>query len=166
MNRSNLLFIPFLGLSALGNATAPAQTPPPPPVVPATNPTTPPPLPRATLPVVPAPRPPAAGNSTGAPSPDIGYLTADKLAQQCDDTNPTHIGYCFAYIAAVHDTMRAYEIWLEQKEFCIPANVPQGELRRAFLTYLSAYPTNRTGQAASVIAIALKQTYPCPAAAK
>ena len=103
----------------------------------------------------PAP-PPASPSARGS---DIGYFTAGNLADRCASSDG--ISYCFAYIAAVHDTMRAYEVWLDQKEFCPPAALAQGDLRRSFLTYMSAYPGNRGGQAASVIVVALKQTYPC-----
>jgi len=105
-----------------------------------------------------APPPASAG---GRETQDIGYLTADRLAGQCTNAGSPDISYCFAYLAAVHDTMRAYEIWLGEKEFCMPANAPQSELKQAFLTYITAYPENRQGQAASVIAMALRQTYPC-----
>lgn len=113
--------------------------------------------------------PPSTGPSEAAPLPspslsprnDIGFLTAGSLAERCQDGAYANINYCFAYIASVHDTMRAYEIWLGQKEFCVPGENRQGDLRRAFLTYLSAYPQNANGQAASVVVVALKQTYPC-----
>jgi hypothetical protein len=92
---------------------------------------------------------------------DIGFFTAGALADKCNAAESSSLSYCFAYITAVHDTMRAYEIWLGQREFCVPGANAQGDLRRAFLTYLTAYPSNRTGQAASVIVVALKETYPC-----
>lgn len=107
----------------------------------------------------PAPAPVPAPASPLARGSDIGYFTAGNLADRCASSDG--ISYCFAYIAAVHDTMRAYEVWLDQKEFCPPAALAQGDLRRSFLTYMSAYPGNRSGQAASVIVVALKQTYPC-----
>jgi hypothetical protein len=92
---------------------------------------------------------------------DLGYVTAGALADRCNDPAAASVSYCFAYVAAVHDAMRAYEVWLGLKEFCVPATMSQADLRRAFLTYVSAYPTDRGGQAASVIVIALKETYPC-----
>ncbi len=92
---------------------------------------------------------------------DLGYLTADQLLRKCSQSDPASSSYCFAYIAAVTDTARAYEIWLEAKEFCLPARVSQAETRRAFLTYLNVYPQQKSGQAASVVVNALKQTYPC-----
>jgi hypothetical protein len=91
----------------------------------------------------------------------LGYLTAGELERRCNDAAPSSVSYCYAYIAAVHDTMRAYEIWLNQREFCLPQAVPQAALKRIFLTYLSAYPTNRTGLASSVVAVALKTSAPC-----
>lgn len=108
----------------------------------------------------------AAAMSVASPpeSKDLGYATAGALADRCSGTSPADISYCFAYIAAVHDTMRAYEIWLGMREFCVPAGQSQADLRRAFTTYLSAYPTNRSGQAASVIVVSLKETYPCSVA--
>ncbi|BBD99700.1 hypothetical protein SAMIE_1032010 [Sphingobium amiense] len=111
------------------------------------------------VPAVPQTPPPAAAES------ELGYLTAAELERRCGAGGATaDISYCFAYIAAVHDAMRAYEVWLGLREFCAPPAVPQSDLRRAFLTYLSAYPSNRSGQAASVIVVALKESYPCRAA--
>ncbi|MET1755174.1 Rap1a/Tai family immunity protein [Novosphingobium sp. RD2P27] len=105
-----------------------------------------------------SPPPPTKPTSTS----ELGYLTAGELADRCSVAGaPADISYCFAYIAAVHDAMRAYEVWLGVKEFCAPVGVAQSELRRSFLTYVTAYPTNRSGQAASVIVVALKETYPC-----
>lgn len=99
-----------------------------------------------------------------APKPvgELGYLTAGELSDRCADTAAASSSYCFAYVAAVHDSARAYEIWLREKEFCIPTRTPQADLRRAFLTYVNAYPAHRSGQAASVVLIALKESFPCP----
>lgn len=101
--------------------------------------------------------PPASGNADG----NLGFLSARALEQRCLDPSPGSAAYCFAYIAAVHDAMRSYEVWLQEEEFCAPADIAQGDLRRAFLTYVSAYPENRAGQAASVVVVSIKQTYPC-----
>ncbi len=117
------------------------------------------PSPKTVAPVKAPPAKPvtAAGESAA----DLGYLTADQLLRKCSQSDPASSSYCFAYIAAVTDTARAYEIWLEAKEFCLPARVSQAETRRAFLTYLDVYPQQKSGQAASVVVNALKQTYPC-----
>ena len=103
----------------------------------------------------------AVAPSTSGGAGDLGYLTADQLVHRCRQTDSASSSYCFAYIAAVTDTARAYEIWLNAKEFCLPANISQSETRRAFITYLNVYPAQASGQAASVVVNALKQTYPC-----
>ena len=98
------------------------------------------------------------------PFDSVGSLAgqlAGQLGQRCSKNDIAATSYCFAYIAAVTDSARAYEIWLHAREFCLPARVAQSEVRRAFMTYLSAYPANAQGQAASVVINALKTTYPC-----
>ena len=106
----------------------------------------------------------APGFATVRPAP-IGYLTAGTLADRCQDSSPAGVSYCFAYLAGVYDAARAYEIWLNQREFCVPEGTPQSDLRRAFLTYVSVYPSNRGGLASSVVIVSLKETYPCLATA-
>lgn len=103
----------------------------------------------------------AALPATPAPITSIGYLTAGELADKCQRQSPTDTSYCYAFIAGVHDTIQAYEQWLSTREFCPPSTLAQSELRRSFLTYVSAYPSARDGVAASVIVVSLKQTYPC-----
>lgn len=132
--------------AAAGSAPPPAQPSAP---IPAPTP----------APAPPPPAPPSAGTGEAG---NIGFFTAATLARRCQDSSPAAISYCYAYITAVHDTMKAYEIWLSQREFCIGGGNAQADLRRAFLTYLSAYPENGSGQAASVVAVALKQTFTCP----
>jgi hypothetical protein len=114
----------------------------------------------------PAQTPPVAAPQ--APTPDkavqpapIGYLTAAELAARCNDNSAAATSYCFAFITGVHDTAQAYEQWLNQREFCAPKGVVQADLRRAFLAYLTAYPQYKEGEAASVVIVALKETYPC-----
>ena len=127
---------------------------------PAAPPSAPAGAPAAQQPTPAAPPSPLAS----APAPgvsDIGYLSARQLANRCSQSDPAATSYCFAYTAAVADTARAYEIWLGSKEFCLPAKASQSEIRRAFMTYVSAYPAQASGQAASVVVNALKLTYPC-----
>lgn len=90
------------------------------------------------------------------------YFTASELAEQCGDPSPAKAAYCFAYIASVHDTVRAYEQWLNLREFCAPADTSQSDLRRAFVAHVAARPADGAGQAASVVVVAFKQRYPCP----
>lgn len=108
--------------------------------------------------VSPQPAPPISVNPTPA---KIGYLTAGQLADRCSDNSAAASTYCFAFITGVHDTVQAYEQWLAQREFCVPAGTPQADLRRAFLSYMLVYPQNSGGEAASVVVVALKAAYPC-----
>lgn len=92
----------------------------------------------------------------------LGFMTAGDLVDRCNDNATASISSCFAYVTAVYDTMRAYEIWLNQREFCVPATITQSELRRTFIDYVTRNPGSRGNLAASGVAIALKETYRCP----
>jgi hypothetical protein len=92
-----------------------------------------------------------------------GLFSAGQLRDRCQSSVPADASYCFAYVAGVHDTVRAYEAWLNLREFCVPRHVPQGELRRAFIDYVAAHPDTASGEAASVVVVALKVRYPCTA---
>lgn len=91
----------------------------------------------------------------------FGYMTGAKLAEQCAAPSGFAMSYCFAYLAGVRDTTRAYEVWLGQSEFCAPATVTQVELRDVFNAFLAANPDYRSGQGASVTMAAFKAAYPC-----
>jgi len=91
----------------------------------------------------------------------FGYMTAARLAEQCAAQSGFAMTYCFAYLAGVRDTTRAYEVWLGQAEFCAPGKVTQIELRDVFNAFLAANPEYRSGQGASVTLAAFKAAYPC-----
>lgn len=97
----------------------------------------------------------------GTPAP-IGFVNAADLRDQCLATSPTLASSCFAYITAVHDTVRAYEAWLNLREYCLPAGTTQSDLRDAFLAYMHRTPEHAFGEAASVVVVALKEAYACP----
>lgn len=90
-----------------------------------------------------------------------GFFNAGQLKDRCESGASADISFCFAYIAGVYDTARAYETWLNLREFCTPPTISQGELRRGFIEYLDDKPGFRSGEAASVIVVALKLRYPC-----
>lgn len=92
---------------------------------------------------------------------DLGFLTAQALADRCESNDPADISYCYAFVTGVHDAMRAYEVWLNLKEFCPYTDLMQGDLRRILLGYLTAYPEMASGQAASTVVVALKAAFPC-----
>lgn len=127
----------------------------------------------AAVPVAAPPRAPNRPLPTGstqpyAPSsrPSLGFISAASLRDRCEATELGLVTYCFAYIAGVHDTVRAYETWLRFREFCPPIASSQADMRRAFVTYLKAHPDAASGEAASVIVLAFKDQFPCEEATK
>ena len=127
-------------------AAAPAIAPPPPVAVR-------PPQPAVTAPAVPA----------AQVAPRFGFVTAAQLVERCNGQSSYALSYCYAYLAGVHDTLRAYEIWLARPEFCPPASATLEDTRRLLIAFLGTHPEYRDGQGASVSAVALKEGYPCPA---
>lgn len=103
----------------------------------------------------------AAPATPSAPDGSIGFLTATQLSSQCRQSSAFAVTYCFAYLAGVHDAIRAYEQWLKQKEFCAPATIKQQDLSDVFASYLAAHPEFAEGQASSVALVALKEAWPC-----
>ena len=106
-----------------------------------------------------------AGEPAGAPTALAtgGLFSANQLRQRCLSNGPADASYCFAYVTGVHDTVRAYEAWLNLREFCVPRHVAQGDLRRAFIDYLGDHPADLAGEAASVVVVSLKMRFPCAA---
>ncbi|PTW48589.1 hypothetical protein C8J25_10186 [Sphingomonas faeni] len=115
--------------------------------------------PNGPVPQASAPQAPSSQASAGPLA--GGLFSAGQLRQRCLSNVPADASYCFAYITGVHDTVRAYEAWLNQREFCVPRHVPQGDLRQAFIDYLRDKPSDLSGEAASVVVVALKIRYAC-----
>ena len=89
------------------------------------------------------------------------YVTAGTLEERCREVSPTSASYCFAFVAAVHDAARAYEVWLKMREFCVAPDVSQADLRRNFLEYMENNVEHRDAQAASVLILSFKKAHPC-----
>ncbi|AUW57333.1 hypothetical protein C1T17_03710 [Sphingobium sp. SCG-1] len=90
--------------------------------------------PAAPAPIAPAASPPYSANA----APDLGYLSAGALVDRCSENSPASTSYCFAYIAGVSDAMRAYEIWLNTREFCPPRGNRKATCAR--LSWVSSPP--------------------------
>lgn len=125
------------------------------------------PAPAALPPAAHAPEQPTRPPSTpaepfaAAGRPSIGFVSAAALRERCEANSAGLVSYCFAYITGVHDTVQAYETWLRMREFCAPSSSSQGEMRRAFLDYLKGHPESESGEAASVVVLALKSQFSC-----
>jgi len=92
-----------------------------------------------------------------------GYHSAGDLLRKCRDSSSYGRSYCYAYIAAVADSARAYQTWIGAEEPCLPTQLRQSELVDLFEEYLMANPALSDAQAASVIVPALMSAYPCAA---
>jgi hypothetical protein len=91
----------------------------------------------------------------------LGVVRGAEVINRCTEKSAESGSFCFAYIGGVFDSVRAYETWLNIKEFCIPAGTPQSELRDVVVAHIEKNPNDRLGQGASVVIRALKQRYPC-----
>lgn len=120
-----------------------------------------PPLPQTEVPNVDKP---TQGNAQSELT-NLGYQTGIDLYKRCTDQSAAGLSYCFAYLAAVHDTVRAYENWMGFKEFCLPREVTQSDLRQVFLADARRFTFEARGQAASVVVNAFKRAYKCPTTA-
>jgi len=95
-----------------------------------------------------------------------GFQSAEALYSYCKGSAVSGQEYCFAYIAAVADTVRAYQAWLNLSDVCLRQGVSQGALRDIFADYLGRNPGLGHNQAASVVVLALQDRFACkPAAA-
>ena len=151
MTRTALLAV-LLAAAAPAGAAKPHAPPALPPLVTAS--------PTIAGPGIAAPSLPAPGT---APVP-VGFLNAADLRDHCLSNSPPLASSCFSYITGVHDTVRAYEAWLNLREYCVTAATTQSDLRDAFLAYIQRAPEHAYGEAASVVVVALKQAFPCGAA--
>jgi len=98
--------------------------------------------------------PPVAGQG-------LGFVTGRTLFDRCTEDSPVSVSYCFAYIAAVYDSVRAYEIWLNIREFCPVTVLAQSDLRDVFIDYARKRPADLRGQGATIVLAAFKLRYPC-----
>lgn len=96
---------------------------------------------------------------------NLGVVRGGDVINRCSETSSESASFCFGYIAGVFDSVRAYETWLNIREFCIPASTPQNELRDVIVTHIQSNPNDRIAQGASVVVRALKMRFPCDAAA-
>lgn len=122
----------------------------------------------ATPPVAPSATLPGSTSAAVMPPAPVGriaatpaFLTAGELQRKCQDKALAAVSYCYAYVTGVHDAVKAYETWLNMREFCRPLRMSQSELRQAFLEYMQQNPLAATGEAASVVVVALRQKYAC-----
>jgi len=116
---------------------------------------------------------PPSAVSASPPSPPAtdppdarGFLSAGDLHTNCTGSSIHGLSYCYAYFAAVADTIAAYQAWLGLRDVCLPRGTTQGELKDAFMAYLVNNPSRAGDQAASIVVTAMQGRYPCEPAAE
>lgn len=108
---------------------------------------------------------PQTGAAQTADAEDVaGFESAGGLLRKCRENSSFSRSYCFAYLAAVADSARAYRVWIGSGDPCLPAGLTLGKLADTFEAYLVANPSLTGAQAASVIVASLQEAHPCPAA--
>ena len=90
-----------------------------------------------------------------------GFLSASALYEKCSGSSVHGQEYCYAYLAAVSDAGKAYQVWTNLRHLCLPAGTTQGELKDIFTSFLVQHPSRLRDQAASVVVVALQKKYPC-----
>jgi hypothetical protein len=90
-----------------------------------------------------------------------GFQSAGELLRKCRENSSFGRTYCFAYLAATADSVRAYQIWIGRGDPCLPSDLTLGRLADIFDAYLVANPSQTRAQAASVLVAALQDTFPC-----
>jgi hypothetical protein len=91
----------------------------------------------------------------------VGFVHGSDLAARCGDNALQQSAFCFGFINAVYETVRAYETWLNIREICTPTNITLVDMRNAVVDHLKRVPSDGGGQGASVVLIALKEKWPC-----
>ena len=114
----------------------------------------------------------AAQGSVAAPPPaptrstaKMNFTHGSDIIARCTSDTPQDGSFCFGFVAAVYESVRAYETWLNIREFCVPAGVTLSDMRDAVVARIRKNPNDRLGQGASVVILALKEKWPCAAAA-
>lgn len=100
------------------------------------------------------PAPPGSGTD--------GFQNAEQLYSYCRGSSVAGQEYCFAYIAAVADSVRAYQTWFKLHDVCLRAAVTHGALAETFASYFEKNPSLGRNQAASVVVLAMQEQFPCP----
>lgn len=90
-----------------------------------------------------------------------GFQYGSDLLSRCTAGYAADEAACLAYITGVHDSVRAYEEWGSLREVCSPGKTRPMDLRNTVVDYLTRNADYLTGQAASVIILALREKYPC-----
>jgi Rap1a immunity proteins len=84
------------------------------------------------------------------------FLTGNCIFQKCDNAaNSSESSFCAGYVAGITDALQ------RSRTVCLPKHVTVRQARDIIIKYLRNHPEERHYSAASEIALALKQAFPC-----
>jgi hypothetical protein len=92
------------------------------------------------------------------------YVAFDRGNQLLDECNPASgynsfaSGMCIGYVTATVDTLS----FIPGMGFCLPLASTKGQIRDVVLKYLQDHPADRHSVAASLVTVALWESFPCP----
>jgi hypothetical protein len=105
---------------------------------------------------------PAVAVSPAPPPPEIfaAPQTGDGLWAVCGGSSFGRIPLaCSAYVAGTSDGVALTTV--SGRPFCVTPQIQPEDLAQAVRLYIAAHPESRSRSAASVVAVALRDAYPC-----
>lgn len=97
---------------------------------------------------------PSAARQTGA------FMTGNTLLSHCDEPDAIGTTYCVAYVVGIADMMND-GISIGGRRACLPGGVTSFQVRDIAVAYLRRNPQSRHYIAASIVAVALADAFPC-----
>ena len=109
-----------------------------------------------------------AGAAKADEKTDRAFLDGNALLTRCTDAGPVEVE-CIGYVEGIADAMaaiQAHDGSLQGSRACIPDTVLSTQVRDIVTRFLREHPELRHVSAASVVAHALAEAFPCPPAAQ
>jgi hypothetical protein len=99
---------------------------------------------------------------TGAVHAGAGPMTAADLDTDCSALDMTRNSTCRSYVLGVVEGLRLAARTLgERTQFCVPSDVPEGQLVAIFEEAVREHPQDLKKPAAALVASAVAHTFPC-----
>jgi hypothetical protein len=98
------------------------------------------------------------GAATAASAGD--FKTGNELLESCQSSNSFDRGLCFGFVEGVSDAMND---GVAERRRCLPAQVVIKQVRDVAVNFLTSHSEWRHKSAATLVAEALEEAFPCPA---
>lgn len=82
------------------------------------------------------------------------------LLQRCESDNLAHQSFCLGYITAAFAGMEVL-LQYNNKDFCVPEGVTQGQMEEVVVRYLRRNPKDRHLSAVVLTGLAAMEAWPC-----